>query len=120
MTKTEQELKGKIVKGRIKILRVTMYRDHMVYIRSVDGDLFEYILIHNNEVYSSYIVIKPTKGKHKLTKGQVEQCRDLILTGAMATIDTLLGDTDLSDKDKKLVAIFEEHRDKIQGVVKNG
>ena len=85
------KLENKEITGVIKVLRVVPYHDCPVYIRMVGPEIFMYDLIFKNQMYSSYIVIKPSKGKKKLTKKEIEQGMLLINAGAQATIDTLLG-----------------------------
>jgi len=85
------KLKNKEIHGEIKVLRVVPYHDCPVYIRMIGPEIFMYDLIFKNQMYSSYIVIKPAKGKTKLTKKEIEQGMLLINAGAQATIDTLLG-----------------------------
>ncbi len=102
--------KAKKVKGRIKVLRVIPYKKSMIYIRQIDGDIFMYDLIFKNEIYSSYLVITPKKGKTKLSKPEIARAAALILTGAVTTIDTLRGEV-VEDKDTKdTIRQFESGR----------
>ena len=102
--------KAKKVKGRIKVLKAIPYKGSMVYIRQIDGDIFMYDIIFEKEIYSSYLVITPKKGKTKLSKPEVARAAALILTGAITTIDTLKGDV-VSDKEtKQAVKQFESAR----------
>jgi hypothetical protein len=87
----EVKLKPKKIKGRIRILKALPYEGHMVYIRLIDTDIFEWLLVFNNEVYSSYMVITPPEGKKELTKQQINVGSNLVWAGATATIDTLMG-----------------------------
>ena len=48
------------------------------------------MLIFNDELYSSYLVITPAPGAKALTKGQEDRAAALIFAGAVATIDTIL------------------------------
>ena len=84
--------KAKVVKGGglIKLLQKSDYKGYPVYIRMVDGRIFEYFLIYKGELYTGYNVITPKKGKKKLTKDEIAQCGALIFTGAVTTIDTLI------------------------------
>ena len=106
---TMSGLKHKKVKGRVRVLKVARYRDHQVYIRMIGKDYFEYILPHDGEIYSSYIIIEPRKGKDKLTKAEVAQCMDLIYSGAEATIDSLVG--------VELVGTEKERAEAVVGVL---
>ena len=85
------KLPAKKIKGRIKVLKTLLYEGAMIYIRSIDKFMFEYLLAYNKEIYSSYIVITPREGKKLLSKREQEQCIALILSGAVATVDTLIG-----------------------------
>lgn len=93
----------------MKVLKVYPYRDHMVYIRMIGKDYFEYLLFSNGQLYSSYIIIIPEEGKKKLTKSQINGCIEMVSAGAEATIDALLG-VELSDEDKMKVEAFEKAR----------
>lgn len=71
-----------------------------------------YDLIYNNQIFSSYLIIRPKKGATKLSKSEISQAGALIMTGAMTTIDTLLGDK-LDEKTEAVVDTFEANRKKI-------
>jgi len=83
-------LKPKKVKGRITVLQALPYKKIMVYLRKIGGDIFEYIIPYKGEIYSSYLIIKPRKGKKKLSKDEVNQSAALIYASAVTTIDFLL------------------------------
>lgn len=83
-------LKPKKIKGRIKVLKAIPYKGHMMYVRMIGTDLFEWLVVFNNQIYSSYMVITPDKTKNKLTKKEVMQAAGILWAGAEATIDTLL------------------------------
>lgn len=105
-----KKLKGKKTKGRVKVLRATLYRGHKVIIRMIGEDYFEYLVSLNGEIYSSYIIIQPTQQNRKLNKSEIDECAALIYTGAEATIDTLLG-VEIDAKTKEYVELFEKHRE---------
>jgi len=105
-------MKHKKVKGRMKVLKVYPYRDHLIYIRMIGKDYFEYLLFHDGQLYSSYIIILPEEGKKKLTKAQINGCIEIVSAGAEATINALMG-VELSDEDKEKVALFEKHRKEV-------
>jgi hypothetical protein len=109
-------LKSKNVRGMIKTLKTSLYKDHMIYIRSIYGIMFEYLLTHNNEIYSSFIVINPRKGQTKLSEQETLEAANLIITGAMTTVDFLTG-VQLSDGDKKMAEEFIESGRKMEPVV---
>jgi len=105
-------MKHKKVKGRMKVLKVYPYRDHLIYIRMIGKDYFEYLLFHDGQLYSSYIIILPEEGKKKLTKAQINGCIEIVSAGAEATINALMG-VELSDEDREKVALFEKHRKEV-------
>lgn len=108
------ELKHKKVKGRVRVLRASLYEGHKVIIRMIGDDYFEYLLEYNGEIYSSYIIITPAKGKTKLTKAEISECVGLIYAGAESTIDALSG-KEVSEGEKKLVEVFEGQRKAVEG-----
>ncbi len=95
------------VPGRISVLKVIPYKGYMVYIRHVDGDIpliddiFMYDFIFENQIYSNYIIMGPEKGKDKLTEDQVNQTAAMIFAGAVASINTLLGE-EVSEENKAI------------------
>lgn len=112
-SKKVPRLKPKKVKGRIKVLKAILYKKSMVYIRQIDEEIFEYLVVFKNQIYSSYLIIKPKKGMKKLTKNEVNQSAALIFTGAIATIDTLLGKK-LDKNVEKNVKLFESGRKQLE------
>ena len=108
--KPETELNVKKVDGRIRVLKALPYRDCMIYLRMIDKDIFTYDLIYDNQLYSSYMIITPKKGKTKLSDDEINQCAALILSGATSTIDTLMG-TKLEDRTNEVVKTFEAIRE---------
>jgi len=107
----KDQIKHKKVKGRVQVLRAGLYKGHMIYIRKIGSDYFEYLLEFNGEVYSSYIIITPREGKKTLSKKEIEECVGLIYTGAVATLDVLTDTVDVTEKDAKIVEIFEKSRE---------
>ncbi len=102
-----KELKGKKTEGRMRVLRATLYKSHMVYVRMVGTDYFEYLLEYNGEIYSSYIIITPKKGSKKLTEDEINQAAALAYAGAEATLDQLLGHDEVSEDMKKYIETIE-------------
>jgi hypothetical protein len=105
-----KKLKGKKTKGRVKVLRATLYKNQKVIIRMIGDDYFEYLISFNGEIYSSYIIIQAKNNNAKLTKPEIDECAALIYTGAEATLDTLLGVT-IDNQTKEYVELFEKHRE---------
>jgi hypothetical protein len=99
-----KKLKYKRIRGLIKVLKAMKYRDCPVYIRMIGSEVFMYDVIIKNQLYSSYIVIKPSQGKDKLTEKEIQQSMGLINAGAQTTIDTLLG-VQLDEKKERIAKI---------------
>ncbi len=116
MAKKIPELKPKKVPGRIKVLKVMPYKGVMVYLRQVDGEIFEFIIPFKKEIYSSYLIITPRKGTKKLNKSEVAQAAGLIFASAVTTIDFLLGEAKVSKKTKGVVEVFEATRKQVENL----
>lgn len=101
--KKQTELNVTVTKGRIRILKVADYKGSKIYIRLVDKDLFEWMLIYKNEIYSSYIVVERPSTRYKFSKDELKVATNMLWMGATATIDTLLGV--VLDKDEELRAL---------------
>lgn len=112
MAKKIPELKPKKVKGRITTLKAIPYKNCMVYIRRINIEIFEYLVVFKKQVYSNYWIITPAKGKKDLTKDEVNQAAALPMAGAIATIDILLGKK-LDKKTKGIVKTFESARKRV-------
>lgn len=85
------KLSVKKVKGRMTVLKAVKYNGSMVYIRQFDEDIFVYDVVFKEEIYSSYLIIRPKIGKKKLTDEEVVEASNLIFQGAMTTLDMLKG-----------------------------
>lgn len=101
-------------KGLVKVLKANPYEGHKIIIRQIGTPYFEYLLEYGGEIYSSYIIITPAKGKTKLTKAEIAECIGLIYAGAEATIDALMG-KEIGEDEKKIVEAFEEQRKVVEG-----
>ena len=112
MAKKMPELKLKEVKGCITTLKAIPYKGCMVYIRRINVEIFEYLVVFKKQLYSSYWIIKSSKGKKDLTKDEVNQAAGLSMAGACATIDMLLG-AKLDKKTEGIVKTFESLREKV-------
>lgn len=105
-------MKPKKVKGRITTLKVMPYKGCMVYLRRINIEIFEYLVVFKGQIFSSYWIIEPNKGKKDLTKSEVNQAAALAMAGACATIDLHTG-VKLDKKTKKTVEVFESVRKKV-------
>ena len=82
----------------------------------VDRDIFIWDAGYDGELYSSYVVVTPEKGRKTLTKGQIQAARDMCYAGATATIDIKLG-IKLDKATKKGVEIFESSRENAKSLL---
>ncbi len=110
--KEKPSLKPKKVKGRITTIKALPYKGCMVYLRRINIEIFEYLVVIKKQIYSSYWIIKPDKGKKDLNKDQVVQAAALAMAGAVATVDLQLG-VKLDKKTKGIVKTFEKSRKKV-------
>lgn len=78
----------KIVPGRITVLKIMPYKGCPVYIRKIDEDMFEYLLIFEGQIYANYVIFTPEEGE-KLTDKQINGAAGVIFTAATVTIDEL-------------------------------
>lgn len=109
----KQTIKHKKTKGRVKVLKASLYKGHKVIVRMIGTDYFEYITEYGGEIYSSYIIITPQEGKKKLSKTEIQECADLIYSGAEATLDVLTGTVEENEEAAKVLEIIGE-KDAIQ------
>lgn len=114
MAKKKKKLKDlyKKHKGRVKLLYALPYEKNMVYVRMIGEDLFMWDVVYGGEIYSSYIIITPEKGKKKLEKKHIAAALQMCYAGATATIDMKMGKK-LDKKMQENVKIFEESRKKL-------
>lgn len=97
------KLKVEKVDGDIETLRAIPYKNHMIYIVRIKKlHIFQWLISFKNEVYMGYMVIKPSKGKRKLTEQELGTATQTTLSGAETTIDILLGD--VIEKDEMDIA----------------
>lgn len=110
---TEPNLELEDATGIVKVLRATLYEDHMVYVRQIYEEYFEYLFNHENQIYSSYIIATLPEGRDKMTEQEVQEASALVYNGAMATIDVLIG-KEVDDKTKEYVELFEGKREQVE------
>lgn len=110
-----KELKIKPAEQRVTLIKALPYKGNMIYLRKIGVDYFEYIVVFKNEIYTHYSLVKPPKGKKDFTKDQIREIGAMVMSGALATIDTLLG-TKLDKETKKKVKVFEKSREAIEKV----
>jgi hypothetical protein len=104
-------MKLKKISGRVNVLMAVPYLGRMIYIRQIDKDMFEY-LVSKTPIYSSWVEMKPRKGKKTLSKNDINLTAQLVLSGAMATIETLSGKK-LDKETQEKVDIFEKSKEKV-------
>ena len=102
-----KDLKPKKIKGKITVLRALPYKNHMVYIRKINEDIFEWLLVYDNQIYSSYMVFTPRNGQVKLSKDEIIKVSGLIWAGAVATIDSLIGEQVTGSEKEKAEAFLQ-------------
>jgi len=87
------------------------YKDHMIYIRQIDENMFEY-LVSKSPIYSSWIEMLPRKGKKKLSQNDINLTAKIPLSGAMATVEMLCGER-VDAKTLAQVEAFEKAGEKV-------
>ena len=92
--------------GLMRVLMVMNYKSCPVYVRMVCKSTFIWDAIVNNQLFSSYIVMMPGKGRNKLTVAEINEVTKMCYAGAAATVDTILG-VKLSDTDQDMLKKFE-------------
>lgn len=89
------------VEGRMKIWKVSPYKDSMLYIRQIDHTIFEYLACWKGQIYADYIVITPREGEKELSKAEQNTAFQWILMAATTTVDTLRGEEVTGEKRKE-------------------
>lgn len=79
------------ISGQMRVLMVMNYKSCPVYVRMIGKSMFMWDVISNNQLYSSYIIMKPAKGRQRLLKKEIEEVTKMCFAGAAATVDNLLG-----------------------------
>jgi hypothetical protein len=97
------------VKGLMRILQVVSYKDGNILIRQFPKDMYVWDVFYKGNFYSSYVIVKPVKGKKKLEQSSLEELIKILYAGAAATIDFQRGDK-VSKTEKELVKTFEKAR----------
>jgi len=104
----KKKLKPKKVKGRITVLKAMPYRGIMVYLRKINEDIFEYLIPYNGTVYADYLIMKPKKGKKKLSKNEMNQAAALMFAGATTTIDVTILKGKVDEQTRKLAEVVDK------------
>lgn len=115
MTKKEKTLQEKVkhTTGRMKVHLVMPYKDSKVYVRQFDEEIFTWDFVWKGEIYSSYMVITPTKENKKLLDTELREVVKMCYAGACASIDMLRGDI-LDKKTNKIIDMFEGAREQVE------
>jgi hypothetical protein len=95
----------------IAVMHVLMqmtYKGYPITVRKIYNDMYLWDTWCDGH-YSSYIIMKPAKGKRKLTDLERDEVIKMCYAGAAATIDTKLG-IELSETDQAVVNLFESAR----------
>lgn len=93
--------------GEMKVLTVMSYKDCPIYVRMIGKSTFIWDVIFENQLYSSYMVITPGKGRKRLNTDEIAEVAKMCFAGASATVDTKLG-IKLSDTDEAVFKRFEQ------------
>lgn len=99
----------KKISGFMKLLMAISYKEKPIYVRRFGKSCFVWDVIIDNKLYSSYIDIKPEKGRKRLNNEEVEEVTKMCYAGAAATVDTVLG-VKLNDKEEDVIKQFEAAR----------
>ena len=104
--KEPKELKPKEVASRIGLLKLVNYKGARIWIRLIDKEIFEYIVVFQGELYTDYLVITAKKGSKELTGKEINAAAALIFTGAVTTVEELIKklDKDYLKQEKESVA----------------
>lgn len=108
MSKTKKD------NGLMRVLMVMSYKDIPIYVRMIGKDVFIWDVIHNNQLFSSYVVIGPRKGEKKLANSDIDEIVKICYAGAAATIDNILG-IPITEDEEVILKQFEAGKKAIQG-----
>ena len=97
----------------MKVLMMMSYKGYPVYVRMVQKEMFIWDVIVDNQLYSSYIIIKPKKGEKSLSQREIEEVIKMCYAGAGATVDNILG-VELSKTDKEAVEVLEKYQKQVE------
>ena len=82
-----------MINMKIQILRQSKHKSHTIYIRRLDT-LFEYLVIYNKKLYSSYIEARPAWYKKLMnepyTEDELKNVVGVLITMAQSTINKLI------------------------------
>lgn len=102
----------------IKEIKKFEFKKCQVYIRNF-GDIFEYLIVHDNKIYNTHFVIKPNFWrrwrKDRYSEKQLKEIIQLVSHGAYTAIDMLIvAPTDREKKKEEYAA--RARTKKIQGI----
>jgi len=100
--------------GRITVLKAISYKGSMIYLRRIDDEIFEYMVVIDGEIWSSYNVVTPSKGKKELTPAEVNHIASISWAMATSIVDNHLG-VKMDDETKDVIKTFESVRDVVEG-----
>lgn len=93
--------------GHMRVLMSMTYKGNHIYVRMIGTDMYLWDAVYDGQIYSSYIIMKPAKGRLKLTPAETDEVVKMCYSGAATTIDTLMG-VELSETDAAVVDRFEK------------
>ena len=93
----------------MRLLQIVDYKDGSILIRKFPKHMYVWDVFYNKKFYSSYIIIKPVKGKKELDPKELAEVVKMCYAGAAATIDLQRGDK-MPKTDKAMIKTFEKGR----------
>lgn len=82
--------------SKVYVSKKTEYKDCPIIVRKI-GDMFEYLLIYDNDIYSDFVIYKGVWWRrlfpdgHRFTSQEIENLAKILVSGACDTIDKLTG-----------------------------
>ena len=75
--------------NKIKLHKTVNYKGCMVYIRQI-REIFEWLIVFDEQIRTAYVVFTPEKGKKKLTKAQQARAVGFAFGLAVTAVDKFL------------------------------
>lgn len=109
---------------RLKIHLRVGYKDGIIVVRSVDGEVFLWDAIWHGDIYSGHFIITLPEGDKIGADGRykshpeaiLKEVREMCYAGAATTIDMLRDEGKLDKKTQENVKIFEANRDRVEKI----
>lgn len=94
-------------KSRVTNIRRVEYKDHPIILRQIGFDMFEYLFVWKEEIYTTYVLYSPPlwrwilPARFRHSQKSLKTINEMLMSSASATLDTLLDTTTLKDNDIK-------------------